>query len=127
MTEQQQSGELEERDQHQPIECSECGKLGRPPGGILFKRNGSRITQSFALPEGWAFMECALFCRGCAVSTFLASYKRIRTDSVASLVLARTSGSASSLGGIGVSTEDQEEYNARRNKRLKQRKNATQR
>ncbi len=53
-------------DPRGPIECTGCDKLGRPRRGVTWVRHGQRITQSFVLPEGWAFADCAVWCGSCA-------------------------------------------------------------
>lgn len=54
------------KDRHGSIECHGCEELGRPKGGVHYRRSGQRLTVSYELPEGWALQDCAVHCPTCA-------------------------------------------------------------
>lgn len=53
-------------DPHEPVECAQCDRLGRPRGGVRTERHDNRVHISFALPEGWALRGATLLCGVCA-------------------------------------------------------------
>lgn len=52
---------------HGKVECSMCGELGAPVGGVTVERQTNRIHMSFNLPPGWACIDCELFCTKCGL------------------------------------------------------------
>lgn len=84
------------------MSCSNCDETAKAKGGVRFNRSGNRMILEFVLPSSWAYRECAILCRTCAMSS---SYKpklrpTVTEPSLSDGVLAKSTAMASSLGRL---------------------------
>lgn len=51
------------------ILCDVCEAIGRPAGGVVSERPGSRVHISFELPDGWTYCAGDVHCARCSLAS----------------------------------------------------------